>query len=230
MALARPAAARWQVLGVGNGNPGAAVLSPDLQSVRMLPEVPFAWGGDVTRDGHWFAVVGTTTHEVQVWEFCDPPRLSFRQSVPSAWYTRTVAIADDGGTVVVGGGGRGRPVLDVRTNARRLWPAHAGPIQDVDLADDGRIVTAGADRTAAVWSADGLLLTQLRGHRLGLWSARFFADGRHVVTSSGDGTALVWPLEEADVLALAHRDLHPENRRQELQARADLIGDLLDTR
>jgi hypothetical protein len=62
---------------------------------------------------------------------------------------------------------------------------------------------------------------------MSVWSARFLPSGRHVVTSGDDGTARVWPVDAEDVLALARRDLHPEARRRELAAKAELVGNLI---
>ncbi len=73
--------------------------------------------------------------------------------------------------------------------------AHGGPILDVafDDADDERIVTASADRTAIVWDlAIRAPIATSRCHTAPVVSAQFSRDGERVVTASEDGTACVW--------------------------------------
>ncbi len=226
---------------ISNGAPGALLLTEDLQSVVPLraPEgaaaaamhaVPPAHGADVTSDGRWLALGLYLAHRVQVWDLQGGPQLVWEQPVESSFVTRGIALSEDGRTIVVGDGDGDVTVFDRATGSRRTWRAHAGPVFDVDLATDGRIATASGDRTAAVWHPRGERLAHLHGQDICMLSARFLPSGRHVVTANEDGTARIWPLAAEDVLALARRDVHPETRRAELAARADLVGDLLDRR
>jgi WD40 repeat protein/cellulose biosynthesis protein BcsQ len=59
--------------------------------------------------------------------------------------------------------------------------------------DGSHVVTASADGTARVWSADGSAEPLvLRGHQNIVRSAAFSPDGLRIVTSSVDGTARIW--------------------------------------
>jgi len=217
---------------IHNGKDGVIVLSADLQQATRLTEAPSAYGGSVTPDGRRLAIAGMSDQRVQVWDLtAEPAKLHWQLPIRSSFYARGIAISADGNTVVVGDGDGQVSVFDVpRGVLVRKWQAHDGVINDLDLAADGRIATAGLDRTAAVWSAAGKRLAHLRGHTMCVWSARFTASGRHLVTASDDGAAFVWPLDAADVLAMARRDLRPEARQEELASRRALVGDLLDRR
>ncbi|WP_437727535.1 nSTAND1 domain-containing NTPase [Sorangium sp. So ce861] len=81
------------------------------------------------------------------------------------------------------GAGVARAVLD-----------HSDVVRSAAFSPDGkRIVTASADRTARVWSADGAgQPLVLRGHEDTVYSAAFSPDGERIVTASADRTARVW--------------------------------------
>jgi WD40 repeat protein len=74
--------------------------------------------------------------------------------------------------------------------------AHAGPINGVDVAPDGRLVaTAGRDGRVRLWTARGAPVRDFLGHTAPVWTARFSPDGRRLVSASSDGTARVWDVE-----------------------------------
>src|SRR5262249_49881058 len=66
-----------------------------------------------------------------------------------------------------------------------------------------RIVTASADGTARIWSADGAELAILKGHTHTVYSAAWSPDGQRVVTASADGTARQYLVNIDDLLAVA---------------------------
>jgi WD40 repeat protein len=64
-------------------------------------------------------------------------------------------------------------------------------VQAAFSPDGQRIVTASNDDTAGVWSAEGQLLAELKGHTDAVLQATFSADGQRILTASGDKTARV---------------------------------------
>jgi len=78
----------------------------------------------------------------------------------------------------------GRPV--------HRWRGHAGHINTLDYSADGRIVTAGTDRTARIWNPNTGASLVLRGHTDEVNAALFTADGTRVLTASADGTVRLW--------------------------------------
>ena len=65
-------------------------------------------------------------------------------------------------------------------------------VNDVELDPAGRIVGAGGDGGAGLWSLEsGELLTNLAGHSAAVWAVRFSPDRGRVATGSIDGTIRV---------------------------------------
>ncbi len=107
-----------------------------------------------------------------------------------------VVFSPDGRRLVVAGG-RVR-VFDVRTFDLLLTiDARSFPVIRAAFAADGsRLVTAGGDGTARIWSVEesGLVAEgePLTGHTGPVLSAVFGRSGQVVVTSGSDGTTRVW--------------------------------------
>jgi len=96
-------------------------------------------------------------------------------------------------------------VWDVATGKQKFkLGGHDGGIAGVTFSANGEwIVTCSNDRTARVWTKDGLLQTELYGHEQSLSSASFSNDSNYVVTTSTDKTVRVWDVmdgAELDVL------------------------------
>jgi WD40 repeat protein len=87
------------------------------------------------------------------------------------------------------------------TIARRLV-GHLGDIDTFDWAPDGRIVTAGADRTVRVWGARSTPLAVLTGHTDEVDTVAFAAGGRRILSTSLDGTVRLWDPSGGDALAV----------------------------
>ena len=72
---------------------------------------------------------------------------------------------------------------------------HEAPVNALawDPRGGGRLASASADRTAAVWdTSSGSRVAVLRGHGLGVASAAWSPEGSRLVTGSGDGVTRVW--------------------------------------
>ena len=80
--------------------------------------------------------------------------------------------------------------------------AHDKAINGLDVSpDDALVATASQDRTAKVWRLPHLLpVATLRGHRRGVWDARFSPAARIVATASGDATVRLWSLPDGACL------------------------------
>jgi len=68
---------------------------------------------------------------------------------------------------------------------------------DIEASPDGsRLLTAGIDETARLWTADGLReLRVLRGHEVPVFDVAFSPTGRRAATAGRDGLLIVWSLE-----------------------------------
>jgi RNA polymerase sigma factor (sigma-70 family) len=121
---------------------------------------------------------------------------------------RALAVAPDGALVacVLAGGGFGpKPVEDRivlcegstgkilrRWNDSGLasrWGEH------LTFSRDGRLLATSDDNAVHVWEvATGKAVHTFRGHRSGIESLAFSANGRRLVSTSWDSTALIWDL------------------------------------
>jgi WD40 repeat protein len=71
-------------------------------------------------------------------------------------------------------------------------------IRAIALSPDGRTVATAEDRSALLYElATGSLRRAVDGHRGGVSSLAFTADGKRLVTASWDHTALVWDVAQA---------------------------------
>jgi WD40 repeat protein len=75
-------------------------------------------------------------------------------------------------------------------------------ITAVAFSPDGKqLATAGADGTARIWTVEGRLVRELKGHSKALADVAFSPDGERVATGSKDSTARVWRLSTGAVVA-----------------------------
>ena len=106
----------------------------------------------------------------------------------------------------------------------KTWNAHGGP-QSIRFAKDGRLVSAGRDRTAIVWGADGAQQAQLPGFPDVALQAVFTADDKGVVASDASGEVRL--IDPAVGTTLATFAANPEPVAVRL---SKLVGTLAEAR
>jgi WD40 repeat protein len=92
--------------------------------------------------------------------------------------------------------------VDRPTAPGRVLRGHDGSVVSHDFSADGRLVTAGQDRTARIWDPEGRQIAVLRGPDDEFTSATFTADGTRVLTSSQDGSLRLFDARDGTELAV----------------------------
>ncbi len=78
----------------------------------------------------------------------------------------------------------------------RLPSVSDSRILDLRFSPDGRFMaTTTAEGTVYVWTAEGQLRQELRGHRDAVWGASFSPDGTRLATASSDTSLRFWQLQ-----------------------------------
>ena len=77
-----------------------------------------------------------------------------------------------------------------------------GDINSLAYSPNGRIVTAGTDRTVRVWNPAKGTQVILRGHRDEVNDAVFTCGGSQVLSASADGTLRLWDANSGNALAV----------------------------
>ena len=85
-------------------------------------------------------------------------------------------------------------VVDIRFSPVSVMPAGVGqPVSGAMPA--GLIATASDDKTVKLWSRNGSLLKELKGHRDEVNGISFSPDGKTIATASDDKTVKLWKLD-----------------------------------
>jgi WD40 repeat protein len=92
--------------------------------------------------------------------------------------------------------------VDRPTRPEYSLKGHRGRPNELAYGPDGRLVTAGADRTVRVWDPGGGSAVVMRGHDDEVTTAVFTADGSKVLSSSKDGTLRLWDARSGAALAV----------------------------
>ena len=105
-----------------------------------------------------------------------------------------VAIPERGGVIVWR--------VDRPERAQRVLTGHRGHVNELDFTNDGRLVTAGSDRTVRVWDLASGKAVVMRGHEDEAGTAVFSPDGTKVLSVSYDGTLRLWDSRTGVALAV----------------------------
>ncbi|XP_059469900.1 transducin beta-like protein 3 [Neocloeon triangulifer] len=83
-----------------------------------------------------------------------------------------------------------------------LTPVHSAIAHDKEInglcvsPNDKFVASASQDKTAKLWNADLTLIGALRGHKRGVWCARFSSADQVIATGSADCTIRLWNLAD----------------------------------
>ena len=96
------------------------------------------------------------------------------------------------------------PIWRVDRPARpeRVLKGHRGHHNGLAYSRDGRIATAGSDRTVRVWNPAGGRPVVLQGHSDEATSVVFTADGAKLLSASFDGTLRLWDSRTGQALGI----------------------------
>ena len=142
--------------------------------------------------------IALTTHSNRLTVIYDAATGAAKGSFVSPAAVQTLEFAPDGNTIFVGTENGGGAIWNATGNSRKplvtLEGAHENGITVAHFSPDGGwLVTGSSDATARVWStADGHLISTLKGHQAGLTGVTFALDGLRVLTSAEDRSVKLW--------------------------------------
>jgi WD40 repeat protein len=95
--------------------------------------------------------------------------------------------------------------LDRPDGPERKLTGHRGHLNGLAIGNDGRMATAGSDRTVRIWPAKAGNALVLRGHEGEVSSVTFTADGTQLVSAGLDGSVRLWDARSGAALAILHQ-------------------------
>lgn len=144
---------------------------------------------DLAPDGR--IVTGGYDEHVRVWAPDGAPVLGVALDAPvnavrfDSERDRVIAGCTDGSVWAVG----------ARSGARTRVGQHVGQVHDVDVAADGRVLSASFDGSARLWSSDAPRQRRLTRHTDAIVAVAVSADGQTLVTIGDDKALRVGPLD-----------------------------------
>jgi WD40 repeat protein len=106
-------------------------------------------------------------------------------------------------TILTGGGDNQISVwADASPNAIRSLAGHTGPVYDVAISPDGKLVaSASADQTIRIWdAATGAQVRAMSGSVGAVYAIDFNADGTQLASGGADGILRLWNVANGGVL------------------------------
>ena len=185
---------------------------------------------DKSPSGDWLAS-GSKDHEARLWNLdFDNSNLTFScfailkghtgsvsaialPQKPSATPTFVITGSDDR-TVKCWDMATGRTTTPFTPRSVYTQKAHDKDINAIDISPDDKLfVTASQDRTIKVFNVDdGQVISILKGHKRGVFSAKFSAVERVLASGSGDGTVKLWSLTNFTCLKVQSFPLFSNSR------------------
>ncbi|NEQ47906.1 MAG: TIR domain-containing protein [Leptolyngbya sp. SIOISBB] len=139
-------------------------------------------------------IAGDEQGNVYVWDASGQPLSKF-QSSPSALIA--LALSPNGQMLAAVGADR-RVRLHTLADQSLVqdFPAHEGPIYNVQFTPDGKqLITVGDDKVVRLWQLDGTAAANLVGHTGLIAALAISPDGTMIATSGGDHAIRLWDLQ-----------------------------------
>ncbi|MEM9815083.1 MAG: TIR domain-containing protein [Cyanobacteria bacterium P01_D01_bin.6] len=149
-------------------------------------------------------IAGDEQGNVYVWDASGQPLSKF-QSSPSALIA--LALNPDGQTLAAVGVDRQVRLHNLTEQSLiRAFPAHEGPVYNVQFTPDGeQLITVGDDKVVRLWKLDGTAAANLVGHTGLIAALAISPDGNMIATSGGDHAIRLWDLQRDNLhVVLGH--------------------------
>jgi len=144
----------------------------------------------VTPDGRYF-ISSDEDGAVVLWDLATLDAV--RDLSSHVDVAREVIITPDGAHVVSCGGDNEVHMTSLPDGGLRVRAGNEAGVKDIDVSRDGLVAAAGIDGVVRVWSLDGALRHEFRGHAAAVKGVAFA--GRHVVSGAEDQMVRVWSLD-----------------------------------
>ncbi len=151
------------------------------------------------------AASGAADGQIILWKLDVPaPRaLGGDNGIPAT----VAAVSPDGKQLATGGTADGKQVVFVRDiasgNVTKTFVGHEAPITALNFsADNARLISGSADKTARVWNlTDGALLANFAVHTNAVTAVGLNSNGTQAVSGAADNFLKVWNVADAKEIA-----------------------------